>query len=97
MWRRWIVIVRVTSRLSDRWKRAGSSSCNSATSHFTAVHAALLTDTYIAFQRVITNVAVLCGGSCSRCTAASVPAGPVPWPLRGGGTLGSDGFDERVE
>ena len=64
--RRWIVIVGVTSRLSERWNRAGSSSCNSATSHLRLVHAALFTDTYMACQRFITNVAVLCGGSCSR-------------------------------
>ena len=46
--RRWIVIVRETSRLSERWKRWRFSPCRSATSHFRLVQAALLTETYTA-------------------------------------------------
>ena len=52
--RRWMVIVRETSRLSERWKRSRLSSWTSATSHFRLVHAALLTETYIALQRGMT-------------------------------------------
>ena len=56
-------MVRETSRLSERWKCSRLSPWRSATSHFRLVQAALLTETYTAFQRGMTNVAVLCRGS----------------------------------
>ena len=61
--RRCTVIVRVSSRDSDFANFSGRSFCRSATSHLRLVHAALLTEMYIACQRRMTYVAVGCGGS----------------------------------